>query len=394
MKHPTSIIYFTRLPGGTNCCAVFGQAVLLLISVCGPCAAQEVEWRSDYNAARKEAAEKNRPLVVDIGTENCFWCKKLELTTFRDRGIVGLMNDHFIPLKIDANRDSELASALHIQSYPTLVLAAPDGKILGTFQGYQEATQWRESLDHALASVTNPEWMTRDYEEAAKAVAGSEYARAIALLKSVLNDGKDRPVQVKAKDLLRDLEQQANGRLARAKQLGDKGQTTEATNTLSDLLRNFAGTQAAIEGGKLLTSLFAKPEINDQVRKRRAAELLAQAREDYRTRQYLGCLERCEILGTSYADLPEGNEALQLATEIKNNPEWLQRACDSLSDRLGGLYLSLAETLAKKGQTQQATACLERVVQNFPGSRPAEIAQVRLANLQGRPTWQAEFQKH
>ena len=84
---------------------------------------------------------------------------------------------------------------------------------------------------------------------------------------------------------------------------------------------------------------------------------MAQAREDYRTQQYLCCLDRCEVLTTGYADLGDGSEAHQLAEEIKNNPEWLQRACESANDRLGNLYLALAETW---------------------------IAQVRLASLQGR----------
>ena len=43
-----------------------------------------------------------------------------------------------------------------------------------------------------------------------------------------------------------------------------------------------------------------------------------------------------------------------MATEIKYNPEWMRQACDTLSERLGVLYLSLAETWLKKGQPQQA----------------------------------------
>ena len=49
-----------------------------------PALAQEVKWRHDYNAARREAEQKNLPLVVDIGTENCYWCNKLEAITFHD----------------------------------------------------------------------------------------------------------------------------------------------------------------------------------------------------------------------------------------------------------------------------------------------------------------------
>jgi thioredoxin-like negative regulator of GroEL len=367
---------------------------LVLFLLPRPAGAQEVQWRHDYNQARKEALEKNRPLLLDFGTENCFWCKKLDATTFRESAILEALNERFIPLKVDAQRSAPLAEALRIQSYPTLVIAAPDGKILGTLEGYLEAPRLQDHLQRALASLNNPEWMTRDYQEATKAIAVSDYARAVALLKSILEDNKDRPVQVKAGQLLKDLEQQAAGCLTRAKKLDDRGQNTEAMASLSDLLRRFAGTQAAAEGAQLLTALAAKPEVKGQVRQRRARELLAQAREDYRTEQYLCCLDRCELLATAYADLPEGAEAIQLAGEIKNNPDWLQQACESLTTRLGGLYLSLAETWIKKGQPQQAAFYLERVIKTFPGTRQAETAQVRLTTIQGRPTWQAEFKKH
>jgi len=354
---------------------------------------QDVRWRSDYNSARREAQDKDRPLILYFGTENCFWCKKLEATTFRDPAIAALLNERYIPLKVDANRERMLAEALHIQSYPTLVLAAPDGKILGTLEGYLEAYRLQEHLQRVLASVSNPEWMSRDYQEAAKAIAASDYAKAIALLKNITEDGKERPAQVKARQLLGDLEQQAAGRLAKAKQLDDKGQNTEATNVLSELLRLYAGTQAAQEASQMLTALAAKPELKSQMREQRARELLAQARENYRTQDYLHCLDRCEVLTGAYADLPEGAEATQLTAEIKNNPEWLQQACETLSCRLGKLYMSLAETWIQKGQPQQAALYLDRVIKSFPGSREAQAAQLRLAAIQGRSTWQAEFKK-
>jgi hypothetical protein len=102
-------------------------------------------------------------------------------------------------------------------------------------------------------------------------------------------------------------------------------------------------------------------------------------------------LERCEVLATNYPDLSEGVQAIQLASEIKSNPEWMRQACDTLSERLGVLYLSLAETWLKKGQPQQAMSCLERVIQTLPGTRQAEAAQLRLSQIQGQPTQRANF---
>jgi outer membrane protein assembly factor BamD (BamD/ComL family) len=209
----------------------------------------------------------------------------------------------------------------------------------------------------------------------------------------VIVDKGNRPVQQKARQLLDELEQQAAGLLARAKQQIDKGQTQEAVARISELVRAYAGTQAATEGGHMLITLAGRPVIKDQQRDQRARELLAQAREDYRTRRFLSCLDRCEDLASGYADLPEGADAMQLAAQIKNNPEWMKQVCESLSDRLGVLYLSLAETLLKKGQPQQAVIYLERVVQTFPGTRQAEAAQVRLAQIQGLPAQTVDFKR-
>ncbi len=355
--------------------------------------AQEVEWRTDYNKARQEASDKGRPLILDFGTENCFYCRKLDATTFREPAIVTLLNKSFVPLRIDANREAGLAEALRVERFPTLVIAAPDGKILAVQEGYVDGLRCNELLQRALTSVSNPEWMARDYQEAVKAIAAADFARAIALLRSILEDKGDRPVQQKAKQVLDDLEQQAANQLARAKQQVDKGQTDDAVARISDLVRTYAGTQAATEGGRMLSTLVGQPEIKDQQRVKRARELLAQAREDYRTQHFLACLDRCDDLAASYADLPEGADAAQLAAQIKNNPEWMKQVCESLSDRLGVLYLSLAETLLKKGQPQQASLYLERVMQTFPGTRQAEAAQVRLSQIQGQPTQAVDFKR-
>jgi thioredoxin-related protein len=364
-----------------------------ILALAGSLHADDVRWRSDYNIARREAIEKDRPLILDFVTQNCFWCKKLDASTFRDPTIVTVLNDRFIPLKVDAEKDPLLAQALRVNLYPTLVLASADGKILGTLEGFVTPDKLIDHLQRALASVSNPEWMSRDYQEAVKAVAGADYTRAVALLKNVVQDRKERPVQIKARQLLVDIEQQAASRLARAKKLEDKGQAIEAMDVLTELLRSFPGTQAATDGGHLLTTLTANPDVKVQQRSRRARELLGQAREEFRTQQYLCCIDHCEVLMSAYADLPEGTEALQLANEIKANPEWLRAACDTLSDRLADMYLALAETCVKKGQAQQATQCLERVMALSPGSRQAEMAQVRLSQIQGRSTQAVEFKK-
>jgi hypothetical protein len=282
----------------------------------GLAAAQEPEWRHDYNAARREAREKNRPLVLDFGTAHCFWCKKLDGSTFRDPEVVKFLNECFVPLKIDADKDAPLAKMLGITNFPTLLFAAPDGKILGIHEGFVETAPFTQKLRRALAESTQP-------------------------------GGRHDP-----------------GRPA----AGDKpGSAVSAPSPA--IIRATAPEETG-------------PAVD---RVRRAREQLALAADDYRSRHYVCCLERCKALAEAYPDLPEGTEALRLAARIKGDPESARQACEGLSDRLGELYLELAEGCLRQNQRQQAAICLERVLQVSPGSRLGQAARERLARLNERP---------
>lgn len=360
-------------------------AGVVLLAGVGRLAAQapEIQFRTDYNDARKEADKKGLPLVIYFTTDNCFWCNRLVGEVFADGTVAKTMNDKFVPLKIHAAKEPQLVQMLSIRAYPTVILAGPDGKILGTIEGYQDANKFFDNLQRTLASVSNPEWMLRDYQIAAKAYQDRDFGRAVALLKSIVEDGKNRPVQVNAATLLKNVEQQAATDLAQAKSMMDKGQSTEASALLMRLVKDYPGTQAAPEAAGMLTSLTKTPEVKSVQRTARARELLAQAKEDYRSEQWLCCLDRCDLLASSYGDLPEASEALGMASAIRGNPEWMQKACDSMTVRLGEMQLSLAETWLQKGQPQQAMLCLERLIRNFPGTRQAEAARYRLDQLQG-----------
>ena len=63
--------------------------------------------------------------------------------------------------------------------------------------------------------------------------------------------------------------------------------------------------------------LLGQLDNRTQDRARVAHDILALAREDFRLEQYLSCMDRCEVLAVDFADLPEANEANQLAAVIK-----------------------------------------------------------------------------
>jgi thioredoxin-like negative regulator of GroEL len=341
-----------------------------------------IRWRTDYATALKEAQEKNLPLLIDVGTVNCYWCKKLDEITFRDPKIIGALSERFIPLKLDGEREPKLVQDLKITAYPTLFIAAADKRILDTLEGFQEPDKLHDRMQKALGNLTPNDWMTRDLANATKWTAGGDYARAIPTLRTLLEDAKAKPMHPQAAKLLQEIEQKAAQRLAHARALQEKGQVPEAIETLTETMRLFPGIEASKTAAATLTQMVKSPDVQLQHRQKRARDLLAQAKDFYQTKDYIPCLDRCELLAVGYADLPEAQEANKLSIEIKNNPEWLQGAADIMGERLGTIYLNLADSLLKRGDPQRAEYYLQRVIHSFPGSRHAESAQIRLAQLQ------------
>lgn len=136
---------------------VQGAMIVACFVLTGPSVtAQDVQWRHDYAAARKEASSTGRPLLLDFGTEQCFWCKKLDATTFRLPAIATQLNAQFIPVKVDAEKDAWLAQAAQVDSYPTLVLLSPEGKVIARHVGYADGTQMTTFLAKIPAKAAFP----------------------------------------------------------------------------------------------------------------------------------------------------------------------------------------------------------------------------------------------
>jgi len=355
-------------------------AVALALPCAAP-AADPIAWRTDYNAARKEAIEKGLPLFLVVGTDNCFYCKKLEGGPFRDVAITGQLAANFIPLKIDATKEPTLAKALKVQLYPTIVLAGPDGKIHGFIEGYLEADRLSDNLKRAVTAATTTDWAARDFEQASKALATSEYPRAVSLLKGIMKEAADKPVGVKAKQILDDVERLAAGRLARAKQLEQLGLTQEALDALAEAVKTYAGTQAAADATTLMTGLAAKPETQEKLRTRAARDHLAAAKEEFKGNKFYDCLQRCEQLAAAFPESAEAKEALGIVADIRSNPERLAAACEVMNQRTAALYMTLAESWEKKGQTAEAVACYEKVSKLCPNTRQADIAFAQMTKL-------------
>ncbi|OWK46641.1 thioredoxin family protein [Fimbriiglobus ruber] len=137
----------------------------------GEARAQEVNWRTDLTAARKEAVQTGRPLLLDFGFEGCVWCRKLDATTFRAPTVVAALNERFIPVKVDVEQDGEISRAMGIKSFPTLVVATPDGKVVDQHSGYMDVRQLMALLSRVPAAQAKPDPVAMSASESREMLA-------------------------------------------------------------------------------------------------------------------------------------------------------------------------------------------------------------------------------
>jgi len=110
----------------------------------------KVQWYS-YEDAVKKAQLKPKKIFIDVYTDWCGWCKKMDRSTFSAENIVKILNKDFYAVKlnaeskkaIDVNGESTtpraVARKFHVSAYPTTVYLDEKQNLIQSIPGYQNA---------------------------------------------------------------------------------------------------------------------------------------------------------------------------------------------------------------------------------------------------------------
>jgi len=127
----------------------------------------KINWVS-FEAAEKAIANKPKKVFVDVYTDWCGWCKRLDQATFSDKRVADYMNENYYAVKFDAqhpgaitlggkkyenprfdaskpkrarNATHQLAQKYGARSYPTVLFLDEKMNLLtnGAVPGYRDA---------------------------------------------------------------------------------------------------------------------------------------------------------------------------------------------------------------------------------------------------------------
>src|SRR5690606_7831537 len=118
---------------------------------------KKINWIT-IQEAEKLSKEKPKKIFVDVYTDWCGWCKRMDATTFSDEDVIDYVNKNYYDVKLNAESQdnislkginttgTELARSFRVSSYLTIVFIDETFHNITPFSGFRKAKEFYDIL--------------------------------------------------------------------------------------------------------------------------------------------------------------------------------------------------------------------------------------------------------
>ena len=145
-------------------------------------AQEDVKWLS-FEEAIALNKKTPKPILIDVFTDWCGYCKKMDLNTYANKTIATYINENFYAIKLDGEEKNDIifndhtfkfqkqgrrgyhelsASLLNGKlSYPTTIFLSEKEEVLDRIPGYLNA----EMMEKVLTYFSEEQYKTKKWED-------------------------------------------------------------------------------------------------------------------------------------------------------------------------------------------------------------------------------------
>jgi thioredoxin-related protein len=130
----------------------------LLIAFLFTCTAAPAQTWESFNTGLDKAKASKKTILIDIYTDWCSWCKKMDATTYADAKVKDYLKKNYTIIKLNAEgttpivykgktmTPAEFAQGMGVTGYPATLFMKSNGDGITLVPGYSEAPMFLNIL--------------------------------------------------------------------------------------------------------------------------------------------------------------------------------------------------------------------------------------------------------
>lgn len=111
---------------------------------------KEPQWKN-FNDGMAQAKKTGKKVLIDVYTDWCTWCKKMDANTYSDAKVQEYLRKNYILVKLNPEKDgdvlydgkkfsaAEFSQGMGITGYPATLFLKSSGEPITVLPGYAEA---------------------------------------------------------------------------------------------------------------------------------------------------------------------------------------------------------------------------------------------------------------
>ena len=120
---------------------------------------QSIEWLSANDGFAKAAKEK-KIIIMDVYTDWCGWCKKMDEEVYSTMEISSIISNKFVAVKFNPEKDNDIKykdtiysgqdfmrKILEVDGFPSIVFFSSTGDFISKTSGYIPAEAFAQMLN-------------------------------------------------------------------------------------------------------------------------------------------------------------------------------------------------------------------------------------------------------